>query len=96
MGLLPESITEFILVGSLYNYNTQLHPGAFDVLLAIMADSKNGLYSGGAKRLERLTGFSRTKVFQCLDALESACLIQRTKGHSPHTTYKVNHGGFCE
>lgn len=94
MSYFPAEMNQAISAGALRNFNIELSPGAFDVMCVLLAESANKVYNKGVSRLCYLTGFSRTKVFQCLSAIESVHLIERIKGHSRSTTYRIVGSGL--
>ena len=53
-------------------------PGAFSVMLVVMADAHDGRFSKGAGYISRLTGFSIPKIYRCLGALERAGYLTNT------------------
>lgn len=94
MGYLPDAISLAISSRAIRKFNTELHPGSFDVMMALLAEAHGNLFRSGAQRLSYLTGFSRTKVFLCLAALEESGMIERLNREDGFTVYRITRSGI--
>jgi DNA-binding PadR family transcriptional regulator len=87
---IPESISIPIQRQILRHYNLEVCPGAYEVMLVILAEENHGYYDKGIKNIISLTGFSRTKVFMCLSKLENHGYIRsRGKGQNGLSLYEI-------
>jgi len=93
LGYLPDAISSAISGRAIREFNIEFHPGSFSVMMAMLAEARSNLYRSGAQRLSYLTGFSRTKVFLCLAALEEAGLIERIRREGGFVVYRIIRSG---
>jgi len=94
MGYFPAAMNQAILAGSIRNFNIELHPGSYDVMSAMLAEATDYIYDKPIARISYLTGFSRTKVFLCVAALEEEGMIQRLARHSGRVAYRIVRSGL--
>ena len=72
-----------IHAGIIKHYNTELAPGAFDVMLVLIVGAgADGIYDRGPLYIQRRTGFSRSKVMNCLFHLDTTGYIKRVRRSS--------------
>jgi hypothetical protein len=94
MSYFPAAMNQAISAGAIREFNVELHPGAYDVMSVMLAESVDSIYNKGTARIAYLTGFSRTKVFLCLAALEEDGLIRRFARQEGRVVYVVARSGM--